>query len=92
MKMKTDRTYVPLSVVNRLEKRMGVKIWDGILYENNGIIDPLLKILPTKAGRELRELLAIDEIENCSHAPCVCGQVRQFTASARARQLKKEGK
>ncbi len=70
---------IHLSTINRLEKRIGKRIWDGVLFNRDSITDPLLTILANKAGREIREVLKLEEMENCSHAPCVCGRFRQFT-------------
>jgi hypothetical protein len=69
---------IALSKVNKLEKRIGARIWDGVLYNRDGITNSTLTILSNKTGREIKALLELEEIENCSHAPCVCGRIRQF--------------
>jgi|SRR6516165_8033954 len=69
---------IPLAKIKKLEKRMGPRIWDGVLFQRDSITNPMLAVLQNKVGREIVEILKLEEIENCSHAPCVCGRIRQF--------------
>ena len=64
--------------VSKLEKRLGKRVWDGVFFDRDCVSDPSMLILNNKIGKEIREVLRLEEIENCSHAPCVCGQVTCF--------------
>lgn len=56
MKNETMNT-LKLSDANKLEKRVGAWIWDGLLFNRDGITDPELTILPNAAGGKIRSIL-----------------------------------
>jgi hypothetical protein len=56
--MKTNSpNKIELRFANKLEREHGAWIWDGLLYEQNGIVNPMLQILPNRAGSRLRRIL-----------------------------------
>lgn len=60
--MKTkDKMKLPLSEINKLEKRIGPRIWDGVFFNRDGITNPTLTILNNKIGREIREVLKLND-------------------------------
>lgn len=48
---------IALHFANELERNHGSWIWDGLLYEQDGIIDPMLQILPNHDGSKIRRIL-----------------------------------
>jgi hypothetical protein len=58
-----EENTITLREVYRLEKRMGVRIWDAVLFNRDGITNPTVTILNNKAGRELRELRKLSDVE-----------------------------
>lgn len=61
--LKTDGKFIPtikLSEVNRLEKRIGARIWNGVVYNRDGITNPTLTILANDEGREILEILKLE--------------------------------
>lgn len=59
---------IPLSKVKQLEKRMGVRVWDGVLFNRDSILNPKLTVLPNKVGTEIRNILKLKD-ENQNHQP-----------------------
>lgn len=49
---------IPLNDARQLEKRLGVWIWDGLLFNRDGILNPQLTILPNESGTRIRRFLA----------------------------------
>jgi len=47
---------IPLAKAKYLEKRIGVRVWDGLLFNRDSITNPMLTVLPNKAGTEIRKL------------------------------------
>jgi hypothetical protein len=52
---------ITLDQANKLAKRVGDWIWDGLLYDRDSIINPELCVLPNLAGSRIRNIMA--EIE-----------------------------
>jgi hypothetical protein len=48
---------ITLSEAKALEKRVGEWIWDGLLFERDGITNPKLKIIPNESGERIRRIL-----------------------------------
>jgi hypothetical protein len=48
---------IRLSEARKLEKRLGVWVWDGLLFERDSIIDPVLKIIPNESGARIKRFL-----------------------------------
>jgi hypothetical protein len=48
---------ISLRAANRLAKDHGEWVWDALLYERDSIINPMLQILPNRAGSRLRKIL-----------------------------------
>lgn len=64
MSMSNVITTISLDDANRLDKRLGAWIWDGLLFQRDSIVDPQLLILPNEAGTRLRRFLAEMAQEN----------------------------
>jgi hypothetical protein len=54
---------ITLAEVNKLEKRVGARIWDGVLFNRDGISNPTLTILDNAIGREIHKVRQIQNEE-----------------------------
>jgi len=56
---------ITLQQAKQLEKRIGPRVWDGLLFNRDGITNPLLTVLPNNVGTEIRRILEIADRPHC---------------------------
>ena len=52
---------ITLDQAKQLEKRMGERVWDGLLFSRDSITNPMLIVLPNSVGTEIRNLLKVTD-------------------------------
>lgn len=55
--MESELMKIPLSKARELERRIGIRVWDGLLFNRDGITNPMLTVLPNAAGSAIRQLV-----------------------------------
>jgi hypothetical protein len=56
---------ITLSQAKQLEKRMGSRVWDGLLFNRDGITNPMLTVLPNSVGSEIGRILKVEDRPHC---------------------------